>query len=64
MYIVQALNVHYKEIDNKRGGSLSVHCVENSKQIFSEMKLRGLAPNFYIHVSVSIYIVPQSVPLF
>ncbi len=26
---------------------------ENSKQIFPEMKLRGLVPNSYIHVSVS-----------
>jgi hypothetical protein len=25
----------------------------NSKQIFPEMKLRGLSPNFYIHISVS-----------
>ncbi len=25
---------------------------ENSKQIFPEMKLRGLVPNSYIHVSV------------
>jgi hypothetical protein len=29
-----------------------MHCAENSKQIFPEMKLRGLVPNFYIHVSV------------
>jgi len=35
-------------------GSLCVlHCTENLKQIFSELKLRGLVPNFYIHVSVS-----------
>jgi hypothetical protein len=26
---------------------------ENSKQIFQEMKLRGLCPSSYIHVSVS-----------
>jgi hypothetical protein len=25
---------------------------ENSKQIFPEKELRGLSPNFYIHVSV------------
>ncbi len=30
-----------------------MHCTENFKQIFPEMKLRGLVPNFYIHVSVS-----------
>jgi hypothetical protein len=29
------------------------HCTENLKQIFPEMKLRGLVPNFDIHVSVS-----------
>jgi hypothetical protein len=28
-------------------------CTENLKQIFLEMKLRGLVPNFHIHVSVS-----------
>jgi hypothetical protein len=28
-------------------------CAKNSKQIFPEMNLRGLVPNFYIHVSVS-----------
>ncbi len=30
-----------------------MHCTENSKRIFPEMKLRGLVPNFYVHVSVS-----------
>jgi hypothetical protein len=40
----------------KSAGSLatlccSTHCTENSKQIFSEMKLRGLIPNFYIQIS-------------
>jgi hypothetical protein len=29
------------------------HCTENSKQIFPEMKLRGIVLNSYIHVSVS-----------
>ncbi len=28
-------------------------CSENSKQLFPEMKLRGLDSNFYSHVSVS-----------
>ncbi len=31
----------------------TVYCAENSKEIFQEMKLHGLSPNFYIHVSVS-----------
>ncbi len=30
-----------------------MNCTKNSKQIFPEMKLRGLAPNFYIHTSGS-----------
>jgi hypothetical protein len=30
-----------------------MHCTENLKQIFPEMKLDGLIPNFHIHVSVS-----------
>jgi hypothetical protein len=29
---------------------LQMHCTENSKKMFPEMKLRGLVPNFYIHV--------------
>jgi hypothetical protein len=31
---------------------------ENSKQIFPEKELRGLSPNFYIHVSVSDLYIP------
>ncbi len=31
---------------------------ENSKQILPEMKLRGLVPNFYIHVSVRDLYIP------
>ncbi len=30
-----------------------MHCTKYLKQIFPEMKLRGLVPNFYIHVSVN-----------
>jgi hypothetical protein len=30
-----------------------MHCPENLKQIFPEMKLRSHVPNFYKHVSVS-----------
>ncbi len=37
----------------KKEGALQMHCTENLKQIFPEMKLRGLVPNFYVHVSVS-----------
>jgi hypothetical protein len=44
--------------------TLQRHCTLNSKQIFSEMKLRGLVPNSYIHVSVSdIYIPTIGLPI-
>jgi hypothetical protein len=47
-------------INSSTGGktlALQRHYTENSKQIFPEMKLRGLDPNSYIYVSVSdIYI--------
>jgi hypothetical protein len=34
-------------------GTVTLHCTENSIYVYSEMKLRGLVPNPYIHVSVS-----------
>jgi|LakMenE01Jun11ns_1017448.scaffolds.fasta_scaffold8823325_2 hypothetical protein len=34
------------------------HYTENSKQIFPEMKLRGIVLNSYIHVSVSDLYIP------
>ncbi len=36
--------------------ALQIQYIENSKQIFQEMKLRGLSPNSYIHVSVSVFL--------
>jgi hypothetical protein len=37
---------------------------ENSKQIFPEKELRGLSPNFHIHVSVSdSYILTIGLPI-
>jgi hypothetical protein len=43
----------------------SPHCTETPIYVFSEMKLRGLVPNSYIHVSVrDLYIFPGSVCLF
>jgi hypothetical protein len=42
--------------------SLQMHCTENSKQIFPEMKLCGLVPNFYIHVTVSDLNIPTIGP--
>ncbi len=38
----------------------ALHCNENSKHIFPEMKLQGLVPNFYIHVSGSDLYIPMT----
>jgi hypothetical protein len=38
--------------------SFSIHFTENLIYIFPEIKLRGLAPNSYIHVSVSNLYIP------
>ncbi len=38
---------------------VSRHCTENPIYVFLEMKLRGLLPNYYIHVSVSILNIPR-----
>ncbi len=52
-----------------RGGLLNhggdaLYCTENYKQIFPEMKLRGLVPNLYIYVSVSdLYILTIGQPI-
>ncbi len=42
--------------------TLQMHCTQNPKQIFPEMKLRGFVPNFYIHVSVSDLCIPTIGP--
>ncbi len=48
----------YEVLEFKKD-TMQMHCAENLNQIFPEMKLRGLSPNFYIHVSVSdLYILP------
>jgi hypothetical protein len=39
-----------------------MHCTENLKQIFPDMKLRDLVPNFHIHVSVSDLHIPTIGP--
>ncbi len=54
--------VHSKQIDERKCSTLQMHCTENSKQIFSEMKLCGLLPNFYILVSVSDLYIPTIGP--
>jgi hypothetical protein len=40
------------------------HCADYSKQIFPEMKLCGLIPNFCIYVSVSDFYIPTIGPPF
>ncbi len=39
-----------------------MHCTENWKQIFPEMKLLRLVPNVYIHVFVSDFYIPTIGP--
>jgi hypothetical protein len=38
------------------------HCKEDPIYVFPEMKLRGLVPNSYIHVSVSDLYIPRIGP--
>jgi hypothetical protein len=38
---------------------LSLHCNENAIYIFLFWELRGLSPNFHIHVSVSDLYIPR-----
>ncbi len=45
--------------------NIPAHCNENTIYVFLEMELRGLNPNFHIHVSVSdLYTFPGSVHIF
>ncbi len=49
----------------KRGGyGDKTHCNRNPIYVFPEKELRGLSPNFHIHVSVSDYIFPRLVHIF
>ncbi len=45
------------KVENERKDS--THCIEDPIYIFPEMKLRGLGPNFHIHVSVSDLYIPR-----
>jgi hypothetical protein len=47
-----------------KAGTLQRYCTENWKKIFTERKLRGLSPNFYIHISASDLYIPTMVCLF
>jgi hypothetical protein len=50
------------EVELRKSYPSFVHCTENPIYVFPEMKLRGVVPNSYIHVSVSDF--PGSVSLF
>ena len=40
-----------------------MHCNENPIYIFPEKEMRGLSPNFHIHVSVSVYVPMIGLPI-
>jgi hypothetical protein len=51
-----------QRLDPRYVYALQMQFTENSKQIFPEMKLRGLFPNFYFQLSVSDLFVPTIGP--
>ncbi len=55
MFTLWSLNPEPWTLDS-RLSTLLMHCTKNLKQIFPEMKLRGLVPNFYIRKYVSAFI--------
>ncbi len=44
------------------GDSFPEHCKEDPIYLFPEMKIRGLIPNFHIHVSVNDLFIPRIGP--
>jgi hypothetical protein len=48
-------------VKSLRGASFTIHCTDNLKYRFPEMKLHSVVPNFYIHVSGSHLYIPTSV---
>jgi hypothetical protein len=46
----------------ERYPTLQMHCTKILKQIFLDIKLRGLVPNFCMHVSVSDLYIPTNGP--
>jgi hypothetical protein len=59
--LAEPLPDHLKERIQARGPLIFLilkknvlHCTENQIYVFPEVKLRGLVPNSYIHVSVSV----------
>jgi hypothetical protein len=56
MHLKFSGNIHIRIYSMELNHDL--HCTENPIYVFPEMKLRGLVPNFYIHVSVSNLYIP------
>jgi hypothetical protein len=61
------LNLHKpncptKTVRHNFGSYCTVHCNGNSVYIFLSWELRGLSPNFHIHVSVSDLYIPRIGP--
>ncbi len=52
----------YTESTEMKQGECIFHCKGNSVYIFLFWELRGLSPNFYIHVSVSDLYIPRIGP--
>jgi hypothetical protein len=52
--LLQAFKLQVNKIEISSAAHVSVtHCKENWIYVFPEKELRGLIPNFHIHVSVS-----------
>ncbi len=52
-------SLFYKKSSDSGRLFLYPHCTQNLIYVFSEMKLLGLVPNSYIHVSVSDLLIPM-----
>jgi hypothetical protein len=48
--------------NNKKALSALLHCKENSTYVFLFWELRGLSPNFHIHLSMSHLYIPRISP--
>jgi hypothetical protein len=57
----QKEEAHLKPVEEKgkRMQNHEVHCTKNPIYVFPETKLRGLVPNSYINVSVSVLYIPR-----
>ncbi len=62
--ISELLRDYVKILGNASLYVLMLHCKENSINVLPEKKLRGLSPNFHIHVSVSDLYIPAIGPPF